>query len=932
MTPERWRQIEDLYHAARERGVGVLADTDPEVRHQVERMLAQDSSGQILDHDAAELLEEPTGTQVALGTQLGPYRIEGVLGRGGMGQVYRAVDTRLGRSVAIKILQHEKTADTDRRRRFMQEAQAASALNHPSIVTVYDIANEGATNYLVMEYVPGRSLDKLIPPKGLLLSQAAVYAARIADALAAAHAAGIVHRDIKPANVVVTPDELVKVLDFGLAKLIERRTVLGGEMSPTESALTEPGIVMGTVSYMSPEQAAGKAVDHRTDIFSLGVMLYEMLAGRKPFRGTSAIETMHAILNDSPPPLAGQPPEVNEVLNKALAKDPRERYQHAGDLAIDLRHLEVQWRTKSLPSMAVSARPRLRKPIAAAVLAAGVASGLTLGWWLGHRSLSGPALRADASLLPLANYGGNERSAAISPDGKFFAFVSNRGGRPDIWVRQVSGGDPVQITDDPALKADVVYAPDGESIYYSTVAPARTIWQIGVLGGTPRKIAEDGRYPAPSPDGKSLAYVSRGEAVYIANIDGTEPRQIVTIPRAQYPQWSPNGRWLAYTAGSLFDTYQVNIIDTAGKSRKPLTSFTAGTIFCLAWLPGSQHLVFSYAARPSPDSADLLAVSTDDGEIRRLTVLPKGQFLSCSVSSDAKRLVGALDETDWEVWKVPLGSDPVSNGKAAVRILDRTWTPMWTQVPRAGTLLFNSPATGIRNLWSLTLTNGGRPRQVTFFSSVSIGHAALSPDGTRVAYVVTESGAGQIWVANSDGSGARQLTKNSSTNFWPFWSPDSQWVAFTSMRPGPAEIWKVPAAGGTPVQLTHNNGFRGDWSPDGRRIAYDTLVLQGSPREGGQNTRVELADASTGMPLRTLSQKSLGSPVWSPDGKRLSATAANSVWMIDPETAEARLAIQFPPGFVPLFRAAWTQDGKSVIVNRQERASRLVMLENFWKP
>jgi len=266
MTPERWRQIEDLYNAARERGAGVLADADLEVRHQVELMLAQDSGGQILDHAAAELLEESTVTQLALGKQLGPYRIEGVLGRGGMGQVYRAVDTRLGRSVAIKILQREKTADTDRRRRFMQEAQAASALNHPSIVTLYDIANEGATNYLVMEYIPGRSLDKLITPKGLLLSQAAVYAAQIAGALAAAHTAGIVHRDIKPANVVVTADELVKVLDFGLAKLIERRTAPGGEMS-TETALTEPGTIMGTVSYMSPEQAAGKAVDHRTDIF-----------------------------------------------------------------------------------------------------------------------------------------------------------------------------------------------------------------------------------------------------------------------------------------------------------------------------------------------------------------------------------------------------------------------------------------------------------------------------------------------------------------------------------------------------------------------------------------------------------------------------------------------------------------------------------------
>jgi hypothetical protein len=595
MTPERWRQIEDLYHAARERGAGVLSDADLEVRHQVELMLAQDSSGQILDYAAAELLQESTVRQLAPGIQLGPYRIEGVLGRGGMGQVYRAVDTRLGRSIAIKILHREMIADTDRRRRFMQEAQAASALNHPSIVTLYDIANEGATNYLVMEYIPGKSLDQLITPRGLQLSQAAIYAAQIAGALAAAHAAGIVHRDIKPANVVVTADELVKVLDFGLAKLIERPAAPDGGMRTIESALTEPGTIMGTVSYMSPEQAAGKAVDHRTDIFSLGAMLYEMLAGRKPFRGASAIETMHAILNDLPPPLAGQPQEVNEILNKTLAKDPRERYQHAGDLAIDLRRLDVQWRTKSLPSMAASASPRVRRSTALVVLAAGVAAGLAPGWWLGHRAPSGPALRADASLIPVANYGGNERSAAISPDGKFFAFVSNRGGQADIWVRQISGGDPVQITHDPAAKLDVVYAPDGESIYYSTGAPPRAIWRVGVLGGTPRKIAENARYPAPSPDGKNLAYVSRGEAIYIANVDGTEARQIVSIPLAQYPQWSPDNRWLAYTAGSLFDTYQINVIDMTARTTNSSLLLWPERFF--AWL-GSPAAVMSFSPMP----------------------------------------------------------------------------------------------------------------------------------------------------------------------------------------------------------------------------------------------------------------------------------------------------------------------------------------------
>jgi Tol biopolymer transport system component len=249
-------------------------------------------------------------------------------------------------------------------------------------------------------------------------------------------------------------------------------------------------------------------------------------------------------------------------------------------------------------------------------------------------------------------------------------------------------------------------------------------------------------------------------------------------------------------------------------------------------------------------------------------------------------------------------------------------------------LLFNSPATGIRNLWIMPLVGTGVPRQVTFFPAGYVTHAALSADGARVAYVSTESGNGQIWVSNSDSSGARQLTRNKATNFWPFWSPDGEWVAFASQQPGTpvVEIWKVPVAGGTPVQVTHGGGFRGDWSPDGGRIAYDKQLLQGSVRERDFQATMEVADATTGKVLREVAVRDIGSPIWSPDGKQLSATQDNSVWTIDPETGKGRRAIQFPPNFVTLFRAAWTQDGKSVIVNRRQRVSHIVLLENFWMP
>jgi len=275
----------------------------------------------------------------------------------------------------------------------------------------------------------------------------------------------------------------------------------------------------------------------------------------------------------------------------------------------------------------------------------------------------------------------------------------------------------------------------------------------------------------------------------------------------------------------------------------------------------------------------------------------------------------------------------VANGKAAVRFLDRAWQPMWAQIPRVGMLLFNSPATGTRNLWISPLAGGGTPRQITFLPTSRISHSALSPDGSRVAYVSTESGGGQIWAMNSDGSGAQRLTNSGATNFWPFWSPDGKWIGFTSIGPAPVDIWKVPASGGPPVQITHRNGFRGDWSPDGSRIAYDRQALQGNPGERGQApVAIEIADASTSKVLTEVEAPTLISPVWSPDGKRLSATSGNSVWIIDPETGQRRLAVQFPANFFLIFRAAWTPDGKSVIVNRQERTSRIVLLENLRLP
>jgi serine/threonine protein kinase len=418
MIPSRWQQIEELYNAARECPPGeraaLLEGTDPELRREVESLLAQKSSATPLDHPAwegAASLLQSTVTQIAAGKQLGPYKIETPLGKGGMGEVFRATDTRLHRTVAIKILPRDKVADPERKKRFLQEARAASALNHPNIITLYDIASDSGTDYIVMECVPGKSLDKLISPQGLPLAEALNYAQQIASGLAAAHDNGIVHRDLKPANVVITPKGMAKVLDFGLAKLMERAAGEGDEIHRQEAELTEVGTVMGTVAYMSPEQASAKPVDHRTDIFSLGIILYEMLAGTRPFRGRSQVETMHGIIHDPAPPLPWQPPELQEILDKTLAKDANDRYQHAADLELDLRRFQKACESKSRSSIRDNPVPLQRRReithrsrwwIATALAIAALGSG---AWWTFQ---SKPHALRDG-VTPSANHEANDQ-------------------------------------------------------------------------------------------------------------------------------------------------------------------------------------------------------------------------------------------------------------------------------------------------------------------------------------------------------------------------------------------------------------------------------------------------------------------------------------------------------------------------------------------
>jgi serine/threonine protein kinase/Tol biopolymer transport system component len=884
-----------------------------------------------------------------------------------MGEVYLAEDTRLGRKVALKLLPAGLASDEQAKSRFTKEARAASALNHPHIITIYDIGSEGAHAFIAMEYIEGESLRSLISGERVEIKRAIQLIEQAASGLAAAHEAGIFHRDIKPENLMVTRGSQLKILDFGLAKLIERKkAILATELTTathlkaTDAGETEAGTILGTVSYMSPEQAQGHALDHRTDIFSLGIVLHELLTRRRPFEGKSAIDVLHAIINTEPRPAIELnpllPSAVTEILGKALAKEVSERYQHAGDFELDLRRLKREIESNSpvrlMPgdspakSSAVRARSSVHRLIVPALIFAIVALSGVVAYLLSGRS-SGAATRGWSTARTIAtrltNHGGREASGALSPDGKSFVFVSEHGGTPDIWLRQIAGGEPVPLTHDAAEESAPIYAPDGETIYFTRMddtGPA--IWRVGLLGGQPRRIVSDARMPVPSPDGRSLAYFvgdsdGIGDTLVVSALDGSGSRPLVQgvlggglIVR---PAWSPDGRHLSYVQRGLFMPGNLFNVEVGTGQSRQVTQFTQSGegVESQAWLPDNRHLVVSYVPQRTFFQTDLGVLDTQDGSISRLTFNIAQSFNSLSVSADGSRVIASADQNRREVWKVPLGPDPEANGRAAVRVLDNSHDAMWTFVSRDGrALLFNNAVTGTRNLWMMPLDKSPTPRQITAIAGDNVMHSSLSPDGSRVAFASRATGNSDIWTQNVDGSGLRQLTSDEAADSWPVWSPDGEWIVFGSIRDGRSETWLVPAAGGQSEKVM-DGFFRGDWI---RQPTGTGTWLVSSIQPGG----IRLVDFERRTVLweeRLKGRYPLSMPMFSPDGHFISVPFQetrdrDAIWLYEAETGKPHLAVKFPEAFKIIFRACWVDDGKALVVNRQQEISHIVLFDRFW--
>lgn len=572
MSPERWREVERIYHRALACPSGeraaFLRETchdDQELRDEVESLLGWEtpSSAGLIDRPIWEAREDfldiAASTQFSPGHRIGPYRIEALLGKGGMGVVYRAYDDKLKRNVAIKFLS-DALSDAAARRRFQREAQMASSLNHPHILTVHEAGEFDGQQYLVTEYVDGGTLEDWVGSARRTWQQIVQLLLGIADGLAAAHQAGILHRDIKPGNILVARNGYAKLADFGLARITDSPSGINASM---DSTLT--GMVIGTIAYMSPEQASGQQLDARSDIFSFGIVMYEALVGSRPFGGETDLDVLQAIIHAEPKRLSQTlPPGLRMAVEKAIEKDPADRYQTLRDLVVDLRRAGRQ-RTEAVAPAAPTGSGVKLLPwvLAAGLLAVFILSQASRTTANPQNPLSG------ATFVRLTDFESEEYDAAISPDGRFVAFISEHEGPPDVFLTQVGTGRLTNLTNGrDALRGrgpvrSVAFSADGSEIMFGSAPYSRTR-VIPLTGGPPRPFLNDQTVSvAQSPDGDHLAYhtAGAGDPMFLADRTGAKPRQVFVDPLAgmhnHYPAWSPDGRWIYFARGS----YTINETD-----------------------------------------------------------------------------------------------------------------------------------------------------------------------------------------------------------------------------------------------------------------------------------------------------------------------------------------------------------------------------------
>ncbi|HEV2118110.1 MAG TPA: protein kinase [Terriglobales bacterium] len=874
---------------------------------------------------------------LAPGTKLGPYEVVAPLGAGGMGEVYRGRDTKLGREIAIKVLPSLLARDHERLARFRREAQLLAALNHPNIANVHGFDDSTGVPALIMELVEGPTLAEMMEGSGttprcpgIPLEQALPIAKQLAEALEAAHARGIVHRDLKPANIKITTNGTVKVLDFGLAK-----TVWDGSKdtdvlhSPT---VTLDGVVVGTIAYMSPEQARGLPVDKRTDIWAFGCVLYEMLAGRKPFPGETQSDVMASVLQRAPDwgalP-ASLPGTLIRLLQRCLEKDPRRRLRDMGDAQLEL---EDAGKAPAAELRQEPPRPFFWVKWLAAALLLLVA--VAAGWFIRLRGSSPENPLANAHFTRLTDWEGIERDAAISPDGKFVAFVSDRDGPFDIWLAELGGGGFVNLTRgrNPNLDFElpvVGFANGGSELWMHDAIPTTPLLLAPLMGGEPRTFLAQGPRQRPpvnatwSPDGARLVYHTSdpGDPIYIADRTGGSPRQIFvnTDPgmHNHWPVWSPDGRWIYFARGNpvaqSFDLWRVS---PSGGTPERLTNQNTWLAFPA---PLGPHTVL-YVAREEDGSGPWLWALNPENRSTRRVSFGLEQYTSVAASANGRRLVATVANPSAGLWSVPILDHPAGEGQVTRFPLPtvRALGPRF-----AGSSLFylSSHGTG-DGLWRYD------QRQAIEIWKGADGPlfdaAAISPDAGQVAIALRRGGKLRLHLITADGANLHSIADGFEIQGAAAWSPDGKWIVTGGRGDHGLGLFKIPVAGGPPTQIVAGQAFNPVWSPDGGLIVYtganvgpDAPLLAVRP-DGAAVAFPAIRVRRDGVRARFL-----------PSGKGLvymQGRSAADFWLLDLTSQKTRPLTRLQNSSA-MHAFDITPDGKSIVFDRLRENSDLVLID-----
>jgi Tol biopolymer transport system component len=874
-----------------------------------------------------------------VGQSLLHYKITEKIGEGGMGAVYKAADTHLDRPVAIKVLPPDKVADPERKQRFVLEAKSASALRHPNIVVIHDIASDQGRDFIVMELVDGQSFDALIGRRGLKLNEALGYAVQVADGLAKAHAAGIVHRDLKPTNIMVTEEGLVKILDFGLAKLMEEAPDSGAGPTLTlgqdGKPRTEAGFVVGTAAYMSPEQAEGKKVDARSDIFSFGAVLYEMLTGRKAFGRESGIKTLAAVLNEEPkPPSAineAIPLELERILGRCLRKDPQRRWQTMSDLKVALQDLKEDSESGKLAAATAPAARGKRKTAffvggaTVLVLAAAVILKFVV------LKPQGPV---EYEITPVTYDSGFTAYATFSPDGSLMAYASDRGGQNlDIWVQQVSGGRPLRLTDHPANDWFPSFSPDGSQIAFRSGRDGGGIYLVDPLGGEPRRIADKGLVPKYSPDGRSIAIIEVPASLelnqykaYLVSPKGGESRTILQnflfgmIPQGAAPVWSPDSKHLIFRGRLADDPKSADWWVAAADGKELVRTHAVENLgplgivhYPVGWIGKS---IF-YVSGTTIEGINLFRAPIDPNDLairgpaERITSGP-GMKVYPTIMPDGRifftNMTAAIGT--WSVAARPDEAVVSATPEKLTRDLMQKFSP---SISRDGTRAAFIAFGGIQGSKIEARMKDLRTGQETAIplQSINLDNTVLSPDGSVLAYQDRVAGELRSYVMAPGAAAGREVCAGCAVlGFFP----DNR-SALVQVVPKEIEKLDLQTGKRTVVLSSRQDIIEvARLSPDGKWITW----LAGEP-DGRAAIRIDAAETPPGGGQETLTVAEadyyLGSPAWSPNGRYLyylsekNGRCALFVRELDPRTkrplgeerevfvpSEIRLMMNMPKG------------------------------------